>query len=233
MPPLLETEWGITSLHATGWYMPKRKIKKNYRSVTGVFPGNKSIGPAEFESTLERDLIILLEFAPQVLQYEVQPITIPWVDSEGKKRNYTPDALVKTTTRSIPQLLEVKYKSDLSENWQLLKEKHAAARKWATSKGLKFNVITENNIRGTYLENAKFLLNYSKSIPPVEMMELVLNILNKNTKLKVNDLLAKAFHDEWRQAQLLTVVWYLVATFQIDIDLNKKLTMESKLKWKP
>ena len=73
MPPLIETEWGVTALLATRWSMPVRKIRKNYRSVTGVFTGQKNEGSTEFESTLERDLFTLLEFSPDVLKYEAQP----------------------------------------------------------------------------------------------------------------------------------------------------------------
>ena len=46
--------------------MPVRKIPKNYRNVTGVHASEKSIGEAQFESTLERDFLTLLEFHPDV-----------------------------------------------------------------------------------------------------------------------------------------------------------------------
>ena len=94
MPPIIETEWGFTSFQPTGWYMPVRKIPKNYRSVTGILTSSKAEGPAAFESTLERDLFALLEFSPDVKKFEVQPVTIPWVDSHGIQRRYTPDVLV-------------------------------------------------------------------------------------------------------------------------------------------
>jgi len=232
VPPYIETEWGITSFQTTDWYMPERRIKKNYRSVTGVFASQKSEGVAEFESTLERDLFSLLEFSPDVLSYEVQPVTIGWTDSEGRNRRYTPDVLVRFKNLSTPFLLEAKYREDLHQDWSNLNEKHLAAKRWAKEKGMKFNVITEISVRGVYLENARFLLGYRHPVPPVEMMTLVKGILKSKKRANAKFIVETAFSDDWRQAQLLTVLWYLVSTFQIKANLNEKLTMESELVWK-
>ncbi|MFC6840845.1 hypothetical protein [Xanthomonas theicola] len=38
----------------------------NYRNVTGIVASRKAPVPAQFESTLERDFLTLLEFAPNV-----------------------------------------------------------------------------------------------------------------------------------------------------------------------
>ena len=56
--------------------MPIRKIKKNYRNVTGIFASTKAVGEAQFESTLERDFLRLLEFSPDVARFEVQLLTL-------------------------------------------------------------------------------------------------------------------------------------------------------------
>lgn len=46
--------------------MPVRKIAKSYRNVTGIVAAAKAAGPAQFESTLERDFLTRLEFSPYV-----------------------------------------------------------------------------------------------------------------------------------------------------------------------
>ena len=74
--------------------MPVRKIPKNYCSITGVHALNKSIGDAQFESTLDCDFLTLLEFHPDVERFEVQPKVIHQEDNNGKQRKYTPDVLV-------------------------------------------------------------------------------------------------------------------------------------------
>lgn len=46
--------------------MPIRKIPKNYRNITGIAPHNKAVGAAAYESSLERDFLILLAFNQDV-----------------------------------------------------------------------------------------------------------------------------------------------------------------------
>lgn len=97
--------------------MPVRNIPKNYRNVTGVAAHRKAVGKAMFESTLERDFLTLLEFNQSVDSFEVQPLTIHWVDGANKERIYTPDVLVYYHhDLNPPTLYEVKYRSDLHEH---------------------------------------------------------------------------------------------------------------------
>lgn len=51
--------------------MPMRSVPKNYRNVTGIVASGKAEGPEQFESTLERDFLALLEFSPSVWRFEV------------------------------------------------------------------------------------------------------------------------------------------------------------------
>ena len=46
--------------------------------------------------------------------------------------------------------------------------------------------------------------------------------------------LMQAIHrDEWNQARLIPVLWYMVATFQVGVDLDQSLNMNSPIWWKP
>lgn len=60
------------------WFnnMPIRKIPKNYSNVTGIAAHSKATGQAMFESTLERDFLMLLEFDKNVDSFEVQPVKL-------------------------------------------------------------------------------------------------------------------------------------------------------------
>ena len=42
--------------------MPVRTIPKNYRNLTGLVPNTRTSGMTAFESTLERDFLLLLDF---------------------------------------------------------------------------------------------------------------------------------------------------------------------------
>lgn len=61
--------------------MPIRTVPKNYRNVTGIAASPKAGGAAQFESTLERDFLSLLEFSPEVKiidpQYEPSKLKLP------------------------------------------------------------------------------------------------------------------------------------------------------------
>jgi hypothetical protein len=49
--------------------MPVRTIPKNYRNLTGLVPNTRTAGMTAFESTLERDFFLLLDFDPDVLHF--------------------------------------------------------------------------------------------------------------------------------------------------------------------
>lgn len=213
--------------------MPVRKIPKNYRSVTGISAAAKADGPAEFESTLERDLLTLLEFSPEVQRFEVQPVTLTWHDGE-KQRRYTPDALARFQPRRgmepRPLLYEVKYRTDLQADWLELRPKFRAAVRFAKAQGWRFKLITEREIRTPYLTNAQFLLPFVRQGPPaVEDMDLLDSAMLDLREADVDGLLQAVCRDEWNRARLMPALWYLVGTFQFSTDLHLPLTMKSRL----
>jgi len=213
--------------------MPVRKIAKSYRNVTGIVAAAKAAGPAQFESTLERDLLTRLEFSPYVRSFEVQPVTLSWHDG-GRERRYTPDVLVYFKARHgaepPPLLCEVKYRSDLREQWLDLKPKFRAAVRFARAQGWRFKLVTEAEIRTPYLDNARFLLPFvRRGPPPADDMDVLDHALCDLGKAEVQTLLEAACRDEWNRARLLPALWYLVGTFHFGADLNVSLTMSSHI----
>ena len=60
--------------------MPVRKIPKNHLMVTGGYSSSKNTEIDAFESLLEKDYLLLLDFDESVRSFEVQPVHIPvWV----------------------------------------------------------------------------------------------------------------------------------------------------------
>jgi len=213
--------------------MPIRKIPKNYRNVTGIAAHSKAQGQAMFESTLERDFLMLLEFDKNVDGFEVQPIKLKWLNEQGKSRSYTPDTLVYYKKQAqCPTLFEVKYRSDIKENWKILKPKFKAAIRFCRENGWKFKLITEVEIKTTYLESVKFLLPFVRRGAENEDDMMILD--DKLSQLKVTtpkNLISSIYSDEINQASLLPTLWYLIGSRQIQIDLASKITMSSKI-WK-
>src|SRR5438552_4172137 len=143
---------------------PVRKIRPSSRSITGKHSSRKTNTIHQFESSLERDFLILLEYDDTVEDYGVQPVTI-YYDLNGKTARYTPDIEVhyKPGLDKMPILCEIKYTSELQEKQAYYEPKFKAATEYACVHGYEFKVFTEKNIRTDYLQNIKFLSRYCET----------------------------------------------------------------------
>lgn len=103
--------------------MPVRKIPKNYRSVTGTFPSYKNKRNIFYESLLERDFYLLLEFNDDVDSYEEQPFKIYYQRAKLTYR-YTPDVLVhyNSVLNQLPCVFEIKMSDEIKEKKYSLKK---------------------------------------------------------------------------------------------------------------
>ncbi len=72
---------------------PTRKIGPFNRGLTGKVGSTKNSRMHDFESSLERDLLITLEFDGFVESYCEQPVCIEYLH-EGATSRYTPDVIV-------------------------------------------------------------------------------------------------------------------------------------------
>lgn len=216
--------------------MPVRKIPRNYRSVTGKIAGADANSPATAsESNLEADLYQILRFDYNVQHFEEQPLRIGFVDNSGKPKTYTPDVLVTFRKDIIPAkemkpwLCEVKYREDLCRNWDQYKFKFKAALGYANNKGWRFRILTEKEIRTPYLYNAKFLFPYRSLKVESEACQPILTLLCEMRQTDPQSLLLAFSANKWRQAEVLPILWHLVATREIGIDLTLPLTMQSTI----
>ncbi|MCE2594114.1 TnsA endonuclease N-terminal domain-containing protein [Motilimonas cestriensis] len=214
--------------------MSVRKIPKNYRNLTGLAASNKASKPF-FESTLERDFLTLLDFDSNVITYDVQPVAVSWQSIENRERNYTPDVLVQYSSNGCIHsskdtvLYEIKYRSDLKKNWLELKPKFLAAISYAKERNWCFKIMTEVEIRTIYMENARFLLPYLKVPQRLEFEEMLLHSLAKMRSCSTESLLKAIFNDKWAQAELIPILWKLIASGRISTDMNIPLTMASRI----
>jgi hypothetical protein len=211
--------------------MPVRKIPKNYRSVTGVAAALKAVGDAEFESTLERDFVKLLECNGDVARIEVQPIKIEWTDELNKPRGYTPDVFIefKPETGRPPWLCEVKYRADLRELWPELRPKLARGMHFARQRGWLFHIFSEVEIRTPYLTNVVFLEQYRSRVPSEEMSSRLLESLEINRRTTPRDLVEALSTEAISRAYWLPVLWHLVTERRVGVDLDSELTMDASI----
>ncbi|MCP5352042.1 MAG: TnsA endonuclease N-terminal domain-containing protein [Chromatiales bacterium] len=211
--------------------MPVRKIPKSYRTVTGVIASSKAVGEAQFESTLERDFYALLDFMPEVIRFEVQPVMIEWRDEVGKPRRYTPDTLVEfdPALNRKPWLCEVKYRADIAKDWEVLHRKFRSGIRHARAQGWRFRLMTEVEIRTQLLKNVRFLAQFRSKGDPGDKAAELLGRLTRMVRTTPKELLETISTDVWIQAEWLPVLWRLIASHQVGTDLTAELTPDSPI----
>lgn len=154
-----------------------------------------------------------------------QPVIITFVDG-ALKRRYTPDFLVCRAAQSVvgADLIEVKYEADLSANRVVLEPGFAAARAWASERQAAFRVVTEREIRGPLLQNAKRLTPLRTAPIDSDVAQLVLvaaRSLESPTFGKVLATLPQS------RSISLTTIWRLIARRELRVDLSAEITFDS------
>lgn len=215
--------------------MPVRKIPKNYVMVTGTFSSAKNGKSLGYESLLERDLMILLEFEDAVQGFEEQPVKIDFAVKGKKSKSYVPDILIhynstSSTEAPRPVLGEVKTSADLEKHRAKYAPKFEAAALYAEERGWDWHIFTEKEIRTPYLENLKFLREYHSSEPDEGLLNTVLAYLsNERRSVPIELLLQKLCPEDELALHMVPAVWHLLATKRIVASLKKPLDMQTKL----
>lgn len=213
--------------------MAVRKIPNNSISLTGAVSSPKTGQAVQFESSLERDFIYMLEFDNNVDSFLEQPLSIKY--KTDKERFYTPDFLVKYRKDIKPAvwindaLFEVKYREDLKKNWEVLKPKFKAAKKFASENNLEFKIITEGYIRIPFLQNAKFLMRYKNADLSLENYAKLNSVLENLRETTPYELSIAACSTEMKRAEYLHSIWCMIARRIIGCDLTQPLQMDSPI----
>lgn len=215
-----------TSSLVTG---PVRRIGVQSRSITGTMPnGNR------YESALERDFMLLMQFDPAVDIFTPQPLVLNYLGKDGKPHRYTPDGLIewrkdRPMTDRRPVLVEIKYREDFVGKWREWRERVGASRAFAFERGWIFRIYTEREIRTPLLDSATFLLPYLRRKPEFEMEEWLLDRLATLVESTPRGLISDLYRDRWNQAALLPVMWRLLAERRIGFDVSLPLDMRSTI----
>jgi len=221
--------------------MRRRAIGLRYAFTSGRIASSKCRQARTFESGLERDFYLLLEFDADVQRYDTQPVSLNWCDASGDGGRYTPDVLVHYApdVRRVPTLYEVKPQAVLKRDWHLFRPRFKAAVKWCRSQGYRFHIIRDIEIRTPFLSNAKFLLGYTDSrlhIGGAEVLrlrqEVLLAALDRAGSATPKQLVSAVSTSTAEAAELIPYVWNLLAHGRIEADLDQPLTMATPL-WSP
>ncbi|NOU58876.1 TnsA endonuclease N-terminal domain-containing protein [Marinifilum caeruleilacunae] len=218
-----------------------REIPLKNSSLSGVINSSQINKIIQFESSLERDFIYLLEFDIYVDKYLEQPLEISYNDTIGNSKKYIPDFAISYLDDRPNEIIEIKHCSSLQEKQEELIPKFRAAEQFCEENNSIFKVITEEHIRkdkGIELENYKFLSRYRNYFNNLNSNNSVLFTQNSDhlvlynrmfefKKCTVKYLIDQCTSDFEKKAELLFLTWCLVATNFFSIDFTKKINTNS------
>jgi TnsA endonuclease N terminal/TnsA endonuclease C terminal len=187
-----------------------------------------------YESTLERDFMLLLQFDAMVDVYTPQPLTMSYRGNDGQMHRYTPDGLIEWRTDrplydSRPVLVEIKYREAFQGDWRRWRVLARAAQEYASDRGWLFRIYTEREIRTPVLENARFLQPYLRRTTAPEMEQWLIDSLRDVIESTPRDLITMLYRDKWNQASLIPVLWKLLAERRVGFDVTLPITMQSPI----
>lgn len=208
-----------------------RKIKANYRSVTGhILFRNEKI---PYESTLERDFLLYFSSLKEVVGIIPQPVQINFT-KHGRNYIYTPDFLVQFSSQAGDQkhlLVEVKPESEWKTHWRDWSEKWKAAQIFAKKEGFAFHIYDETRIRHQALKNLTFLNNFKQIQLDPTLLSHLLREINNREMTTVETLLECYFKAGEYRKQGHRALFHLMACGLIDFDIwaddiqSEKLTL--------
>lgn len=212
----------------------RRKIGYTYSSVSGSYSFRKTKS-IEFESTLERDLLISLAYDSNVDDVIEQPVTIEYVNHNGRDASYTPDFLVhyvagndgKITQRS--KLIEVKPSAILKKDWGDLKQKFKIGAAYAKDNECVFKIYDESRIHTQRFKNIRFLERYRSLKINEEVLKHDVNQGMLISEVTVGSLASYLDAINGEDANSSALIWHLVYIKYIQCDLSSKLSSETKI----
>lgn len=145
------------TLDAEGRLLPvqARKIPPKPLSLSGYVALPFMGMVAEFESSLERDSLLLVKESGYRVGLLAQPITIDRRELGIGKGHYTPDLLVWLIDQHGEPidvtLVEIKPEQDLKKHWSKIRPKLLAGHRFARMQGWRFIVVTERHLRDPLL----------------------------------------------------------------------------------
>lgn len=180
-----------------------------------------------FESTLEHDFFLSLEFDSSVVSFEEQPFKLQY-DCDGTNRTYTPDALVHYHNSST--VFEVKYKNELDGDEELRKKLSCITHQIDSEDKYNFVIFTDATYDQIYLQNLKFLYKFAFLKNTDELDERFLNVYkNLSDPMSLMDFLYAIDTDCTNHGKIVPYLWHFITLNPSIIDLTQKLSMNSLL----
>lgn len=176
-----------------------------------------------YESLLEHDFCVNLEFDRSVERYESQPLTIEYRRASGRRCVGHLDYLVVhyIDTGLRPAIVDVKTESELSKRWDELEPRFKAACKHAHTSGMLYHIRSERRIRTPFFYNVRRLLRYLREDPDLRYERTLLGELARSGHASFENLLERCFADTQERLEATATLWTLIAHQRFFVDFHK------------
>lgn len=203
-------------------YPPLRKIGVLTRSM-----GGRLVGGNRYESSLERDFMLLMAWDLTVARISPQPVRIPVQDPSALRKSYTPDVLVEWLpgdgVARPAELVEVKYREAFVGEWRSWRAIGRAAQSFAAERGWKFRFATETEVRTAKLANVRRLMPYRRRQANPDAVAALRCRLQARGPMAVVDLVPET-EEPTRRAAMLNALWCQLATSTFRFEVDQLLT---------
>lgn len=182
-----------------------------------------------FESSLERDFLVACRTEHRITTVHAQQLVIRFTDVRtGKRRRYTPDFVVTAAPEAELSwrraVIEVKAWSDLFRSRWERRAAYAAAKLWCSDQeDTHFRIVTDRQLSGAWMENARLLSGHIDMPVSLEMLEHCRTLLQARPHWILSDILACARQEGLNPSSVLPVVYRMVAHGELWFDRNHRV----------
>ncbi len=205
-----------------------RKIKPTRMSVSGKYMYKGMSIP--YESTLERDFLIVQGFLDEVKSIVPQPVSIQF-EKNGRTYPYTPDFFIEyeDSANRKNMIVEVKPETLWRENWRDWSNKWKTMQRYCKDNNMVFHIFDESRIRNNALSNINFLANFKNTHIEKEDIDAVLGQVNLMGVTTIDYLLTRFYSGKLLRNHGLRVIYHLLYNRKLKFDLFGDLNEQTEI----
>lgn len=187
--------------------------------------------PVGFESSIERDFLVLCRVEPRVRAVQAQQLRFRYFDrGRGRERRYTPDFVVDLAEddgRVRRVVVEVKRHQDLWRSRRMMHAQYAAARVWAASQPLTtFRVVTDRAMAG-WISNARLLSPLLDRPHDAELLEILRRAFGEFEERRLADIVSIARQLGFNSPAVLPAIYRMMAVGEFQYDRSQPITLRT------
>ena len=205
-----------------------REIKPTRMSVSGKYMYKG--GSIPYESTLERDFLIVQGFRDEIKSIIPQPLCIEF-EKSGRTYPYTPDFFIEYEyfANRKNMIVEVKPEKLWREHWRDWSNKWKTMQRYCKDNNMVFHIFDESRIRNNALSNINFLANFKNTHIEKEDIDAVLGQVNLMGVTTIDYLLTRFYSGKLLRNHGLRVIYHLLYNRKLKFDLFGDLNEQTEI----